>query len=267
VNGLKFWLSLGIACGAAFAQAACGDAETETNATGAGGTTTTMPSTGGMGAGGMGTGGTPIVCGSAYTTIPATGPCDLLQQDCPPGNGCVPVSDGAGDYTTTCVPGAGLKEAGQDCASNGECKPGLECIFNQFCSPVCCPDQNNEPCGAGICNVTLELGPHTTYYCSYLSTCDLFDPMQCDNGADGNCYVFLGMGYAVCAPGGGTADGENCGSLNDCETNSVCYQGACHYGCLIDNFMNLTPGEGGCPAATPTCSDVGSGITNIGVCI
>ena len=168
---------------AGLTAAACSDeTEGETDGSGgdgAGGATTTTPTTAG------GTGGTPdipIECPSGdYTTIPTVGECDLLQNDCPPGFGCEPVTDG--DWTTGCVAGNGLKGPGQPCVSAGDCKPGSECVFD-VCAPVCCPD-NDEPCEGGLCNVVNQFGDYLVRYCSYLAQCDLFDPNQCDDGVLG----------------------------------------------------------------------------------
>jgi hypothetical protein len=269
----RWWIIVGLLGATALVQAACsGETETETSSGGNGGEgmTTTTPQ-GGMGTGGVNTGGSPIVCNSPadmpYTTVPDGGECDLLQNDCASGSGCEVVSDGNDSFTTACIPGAGLKEAGADCSSKNECKPGMNCIFNQFCSPVCCRDGGNAPCGAGTCDISQTDGAFETYFCSYLTLCDLFEPTQCDSGADGKCYPYLGAGYSVCAPGGGAADGDPCININDCETDSICVPGTkiCHHACYIMGGAGLNPGEGGCPMGE-TCNFVNSGLDNIGAC-
>jgi len=250
---------------AGLTAAACSDeTEGETDGSGgdgAGGATTTTPTTAG------GTGGTPdipIECPSGdYTTIPTVGECDLLQNDCPPGFGCEPVTDG--DWTTGCVAGNGLKGPGQPCVSAGDCKPGSECVFD-VCAPVCCPD-NDEPCEGGLCNVVNQFGDYLVRYCSYLAQCDLFDPNQCDDGVLGNCYP-SGMGYAICAPASATqvGDGEACENLNDCLTNMWCSGGTtCRYTCLIDGSSTVA-GEGGCPAGQTCNPNPQFGIDGVGLC-
>ncbi len=244
------------------AQGACGGDDEGSGGSGGTSTTTTTTTTTTMTTT-SGTGGTPITCTATYSEVPA-GECDLLQQDCPIGTGCVPVQNGA-DWTTACMPGAGLKQAGQDCTGTTQCAPGLECIFAK-CSPVCCPDTNMAPCEGGLCNVVLDYGAYEVQYCSYLELCELFDPSTCNNGLDGYCYPLFGMGYAACAPPvNPVGDLEPCTSLNQCPNNSVCYDDQCRYACLLDNWMTLQPGEGGC-AANTTCLDLGVGLPNVGLC-
>jgi hypothetical protein len=190
----------------------------------------------------------------------------MLQQDCPVGQGCVPTAPTVGgSLETGCVSGSGLKEAAQDCMTNGECKPGLSCVFGK-CSPPCCPG-NDQPCEGGLCNVTdTDTYPgETIYYCSYLPSCELFDPTACSNGQDGNCYPSP-FGYSFCVPGvppvGG--EGDTCENLNNCETNMLCAMGNCRWACYLDG-SNTTAGQGGCPAGQ-TCTDLGLGLPNIGIC-
>src|SRR5271154_2932055 len=96
------WLGVSFAIGIAAAGfTSCKSPATATSSSGTGnggatdGGATGGSATGGGARGGAGTGGTPvdagpIVCTAAYTNIAKTG-CDLINQNCPPGNTCEPV--------------------------------------------------------------------------------------------------------------------------------------------------------------------------------
>ena len=266
------WVLFGSLAALGLMQPACGgDAE---GSSGTGGSTTS-PTTS-SGGGGMttssstgGGGSTPVECPSGGTTSVPMGDCDLLQQDCPSGMGCKVVPDGD-SYLSTCVPANGLKEPGSDCGGSSECGPGLECIFAK-CTPPCCPG-NHQPCEGGLCNVqnNQDFGEFEVFFCSYPPSCDLFDPMACMDGAEGNCYP-TDLGFAFCAPPGPNVvgEGEACAFLNDCESNMFCYSGGgsgtCRLACYLDGSSTV-PGEGGCPMGT-TCSEVPLGFDNIGLCL
>ena len=266
-------LTLAAAAMATVVQVACSEETGETNPGGGGGTTTS--STGGgttsSSSSSSSTTSTTIECSAVYSEIPA-GECDLLQQDCPVGLGCEPVKQGA-SFTTQCVSGAGLKGTGQECNPQGqECIAGLACVLGK-CSPVCC-GANDQPCQGGDCNVNVNMGddldPIIVTYCSFLQTCDLFDPTHCDSGALGNCYPYSDNGYAVCAPPSQNppaGDGEFCNSLNSCDDNMACVSdpGECRYACLLSNWQNLNAGEGGCPAGQ-SCNASTFNIPDIGIC-
>jgi hypothetical protein len=119
-------------------------------------------------------------------------------------------------------------------------------------------------------NYGTQADPVIVTFCSFLQTCELFDPTHCDNGALGNCYPYADEGYAVCAPPAQdppAGDGEPCDSLNVCDDNMACINpGECRYTCLNSNWENLAPGEGGCPA-NQTCNNASFNIPDIGVCV
>jgi hypothetical protein len=221
------------------------------------------PTTGGMG-------GMPFIdcpmTGDPPPTTVAEGDCNILQQNCPTGFGCEPVNV-AGQWMTNCVAGNGLKEPGQACANDNECKPGTRCVFEK-CSPPCCPG-NDEPCEGGICNTTdsVTAPGFVTYFCSYLPTCTLFDASACNGGVDGNCYPNPGSAFCVPPVPPISGAGEPCESINNCETNQLCVAQTqtCQWACFLD-MSSTTPGAGGCPMGE-TCTDPQFGIPNIGVCL
>ncbi len=224
---------------------------------------------GGMGgtAGAGGVGG-PIDCADDYTNI--TGPCDLLNQDCPPGQWCNVVPD-IPSSTTQCVVGSGgAKGQGDSCDHTAQCQTGLTCEAG-WCSPFCCPD-NDLPCQDGICSIAInyDSGGYA-FLCFYDSDC-LFQA-KCEPGF--GCYVVdVDAGYAQCSPesGAGAGEGESCTYLNDCGDSQMCNtdapdNGLCRDLCDVGSWQNLTPGLGGC-APGRSCNDLSwPGFPGVGMCL
>lgn len=265
------WLALFPALGAALTlPSACGSDDSAAGGSGGGATTTTTSTDTGTGgattttaAGGGGA--APVTCdGKPYSTVPK-GDCDLLAQDCPPGEGCVPTGLGT-EWTTSCKTSSGLKGPTKPCNSANECQAGLFCVFGQ-CAPVCCPD-SNEPCGGGTCNVESAFGDYTVFVCSYLITCELLTQDACAPGSE--CHIMDAMqGLATCVPpsGANKQEGEACQYLNDCGDMQLCYEGICRYNCYIDAMGQGVPGLGGCPVNENCLFPVSFGIDNVGVCL
>ena len=256
------------ALAAVFATVAC---EQTAETTGTGGATTT--SEGGGGSGGAGgattssstttttstTSTAPLTCSVAVTKPAiATGECDLLQQNCPPGETCVPTMDGE---STICRIGGGLKGPGKPCDGDQECQAGLFCAG--FCTQPCC-QADDQPCGGGDCNVELGVpGGIIVFTCSYSEQCTLFGPETCKNGQKCQ-FVYSDQGLAVCTipAASSVEEGEPCAYVNECGASQVCYGGFCRYSCKLTG--GATPGTGGCPASQacqdvypPTAGDVG----------
>ncbi|MFO0611098.1 MAG: hypothetical protein U0414_00825 [Polyangiaceae bacterium] len=212
------------------------------------------------------------------TDIPQT-ECDLLQQDCDGNLTCVPVGDANAVTGTQCASNGGLKMAGESCFDNPECEKGYYCIgVNEmtgapgFCSRICCPDMNEEPCGPGDCDihVTFDNADHFAMMCSYSPACMLLQPNQCDANSD--CHPGKN-GLAVCSfpspnpvgPGQVCMAPNDCGDMQDCVkiTNETDF--TCHYVCKLGDTTN-PPGLGGCPAGT-TCKNIsGFGFPGMGLC-
>jgi hypothetical protein len=261
---LALWRAL-LCAGALAACAGDGD--------GSGGAASSATSTttgrGGGGAGGASSGGgeAPLPCDpGSYTSVPV-GECDLLQQNCPPGNTCQPVSLG-GNWSTKCLGGTGLKGAGKSCVGQGECAEGLFCITGNpgnVCAPVCCPE-TGQPCGGGQCLAQVPYGPYSTRLCTYDPQCQLFDPDACSSG--GECHIAdPEQGLATCTPKAPqqSDEGGSCAFINGCRTMQDCFNNICRYYCLTDLPGDLPPGEGGCPAGQ-ACQPANFGISGVGVC-
>lgn len=289
VTAMRTWSSvlpiLGVAAVAAAVPAACGD---ETGGTGgatsstssgegasggeagAGGaptTTTTTTTTTGSTATvtSTGTGDPPILCGAQQYATFARGDCDLLQQDCPPGEHCTWDSLGGGEWTTVCEPRGGMKNLGADCAVDDECEAGLYCIF-AVCTPVCCPT-NDQPCAGGNCNLNLTLdADDSVRLCTYSKQCIPLTAEACPE--DTGCH-FEEPQVATCVPGSGSdvPEGGPCEAINDCGNMQQCgnAEGVCRFICLLAE-NSQPPGFGGCLAGQVCRATPEIGLDGLGLC-
>lgn len=276
---LLLGLALGVGCSAdggssiattapTTSTAGAGGAGGASPAGGAGGASTSSTSSSSTSSGGAG-GSVPLVCTPKYSSV-KSGPCDLLQQDCGPGQTCRPWAVG-NSYTTKCLANSGLKSRGAPCSSDQECEAQLFCTGNVNspgqCAPICCPD-TDEPCGGGKCNLSVQLGPTDfIMLCTYLTQCTLLTANACAKGTE--CHLQDSkQGYAACVAPSGThvAEGQACQYINDCGDMQLCDVGKCRYNCFLGGAgQGLSPGLGGCLAGQ-TCVDKGTGIEGIGVC-
>ena len=188
--------------------------------------------------------------------------CSILQQDCPPGTGCEP----SGTTATHCVAGNGLKGPKAEC-KDGECKPGLRCVFGK-CAPPCCAG-NDAPCEGGACVVNFQItGNIAIRYCIYQESCDPFADMPCASAGE-QCYPSI-LPYAFCAPpnpGPGGAGAPCPDGLLHCLGGHVCYSGTCRLACDLANYMSLEPGKGGCEAGDVCVTSTGiTTVPGIGFC-
>jgi hypothetical protein len=212
------------------------------------------------------------MCSAAVTTA-MVDQCDVLKQDCPPGQWCDIVQG-----KTTCVGDAGgVKCKGDPCTADGECQAGLKCINNR-CSPFCC-SATDEPCDAGLCLLEFDYGSSiTARFCAYPPQCELLQDNCPEMGL--NCYPLkLPEAFAGCFPQAIPAvdEGEPCMFLNDCGESSFCYEdpndpndmSMCRQLCDETNWMTQMVPTGGCPPSR-TCVDVNWGNmewNNIGICL
>lgn len=252
-----------------------GSAATSTSTTtGAGGatsvtatatTTATTTSTGS---------GNGITCTDGAATNMGEGECDLLQQDCPPGETCRP--NYVGDvFIPQCVGGAGLKGAAEQCSDDAECKAGLFCLgsANKQCLAICCPD-NDEPCGGGQCSLKVDWNETEffTFMCSYSQLCELFTPGSCPQGLE--CHIEdTSQGLTGCVGPSPTqvGEGEECTYLNDCGDSQFCFSqgnpGICRYNCDLAAPAGTAEGLGGCPVGQTCQANFDFGIPGISVCL
>jgi hypothetical protein len=255
----------------------CKSSATGSGGGGQGGATSSsgvgLAGVGGTNAGGADAG--PLSCAEVDSTVPK-GECDLLAQDCPPGQTCRANSDAA-PTTTVCVAGTGLKGLGEDCKAHEECQAGLICV-NQCTAPCC--RATNQPCGGGQCNLQLNYNNGDyTFVCAFDKSCKLLEPNACPQGY--GCHVDdPNQGLATCTkPSAKMAkDLDPCKFLNDCPSMEDCHDlsdgtGAhCHMYCYTDMSRGEgTPGYGGCPTGQSCITSLNSvpidlGLPGIGLC-
>jgi hypothetical protein len=276
MTAYRIW-ALGFALAGAIA-ACSGDDESTSAGPGGGGpgtggqaptTTSTTSTTSSSSGGGSG----PILCMSQYTNV-VEEECNILQQDCPPGQTCRPIKTASG-WKSRCRADTGLKGPGKSCIFEQECEAGLFCINspNGWCTPACCPD-SNEPCGGGMCNVEADItngqGPEFVYMCSFAPECELLTENACASGQE--CHLSdATQGLATCiGPSGNQSDeGGPCQFLNDCKDMQHCTappDNVCRYYCHVNADPGVPPGLGGCPAGE-SCIPTSLGVPNVGLCL
>ncbi|MEZ4300758.1 MAG: hypothetical protein R3B70_37835 [Polyangiaceae bacterium] len=268
------FLLAGAALTAALAVAGCSDSTSSTGQAGGGGSTSE---------GGGGTGGTPttttesttstttepLTCNVSVSTPPLTGgECDMLLQDCAPGETCIP----GPNNQTYCKKGGGLKGPGKPCAlvsGVDECQAGLFCIGAGgvgICTRPCCRT-TDKPCDGGDCNGKVNFGNVVIDMCSYAVQCELFAETGCPTGQ--KCQlVYPNQGLAVCtlpAPKS-VPEGETCEFVNECGGNQVCWGSLCRYNCMLTGGDALPPGEGGCLAGQSCQAVYPAEAGDVGVC-
>jgi hypothetical protein len=248
---------------------ACGDEvepPTEDDGGGASGGNTGVPSTATAVTVTTTTGpGPDIGCFNGYTNV-ASGTCDLLSQnDCPPGQGCVPERIDS-VWTATCIPNAGVKDIGDPCVSDLSCRAGLFCNQGR-CGQACCPE-SNEPCTAyqGLC-ISVNFAAYELALCAYPQTCELFSG---DCTEPQHCYPIFGAGNSFCfdeAVDNPFPEGQPCDALNECDDSLTCYGTTCRWACKLDSWQTLSAGGGGCPAGQSCVENGPLPPENIGVCL
>ncbi len=180
------------------------------------------------------TGGT----GCAFTCPPAPtsggggsfGECDLVTQDCPEGEKCMPwANDGGAVWNSSrCSPlDPDPNAPGEPCTVEGSGVSGIDdCASGSMCFEVD-PETNTgvcrafclegiEPCAGG--DACFRFVP------SYVELCvGGCDPLAPDCPEPGSC-VPEQQGF-VCVPGMGEALGEPCSQPHDCASGSLCISG------------------------------------------
>ena len=274
------WLLLPFAASLAAAVfVACeGESGTTSGGGGEGGQTVASSSSSSSSSGTGGAEAGPVECTAVYSTF-TKDQCDVLQQDCPLGQTCKPVSS-SGVYKTKCVASNGLKTSGERCHSENECVAGLFCVGGKLdakCAPVCC-DSIEDYCNGGTCNYNYGFAGTTGYMkiCRYATECQLLTENACEPGLD--CHIEdREQGLATCgSPSSNPSPNLGpCTFLNDCGNMQDCFgaQGAtkCHYYCYLGDTESA-PGLGGCPAGQKCSTKVGPfpvdyNIDGVGLCI
>jgi len=188
--------------------------------------------------------------------------CDIYEQDCLPGEKCVPYSPSADPAELSghiCVPVLGDTPVGEPCSFDGWATPTDDCDADGLC--LAGPD------GAGICQAFCagepggdgpwcDPGSSCYGFGSAIGVCTLScDPLLQDC-QDGACYLTGSLDYQagyydfqclpVFDPG---APAGPCELANDCAPGSVCLEGAVIPGCA--SARCCTPL---CDLAEPNCA-------------
>lgn len=180
--------------------------------------------------------------------------CDLFEQDCPPGEKCMPwANDGGSAWNALrCSPIVpNPDEVGEACTVEGSGVSGIDsCVLEAMCwdvdpetltgtcVPHCVGSLNNPFCADPARQCTIG-GDGVLALC--FEQCDPLDPDTCDKGE--GCYGVDGS--FVCAPdssgkGGGVF--EACEFLNGCDPGLLCAN---------PDAVGECEGDSGC--CTPFC--------------
>lgn len=208
--------------------------------------------------------------------------CDLVAQDCPEGDKCVPDAaaiswswDGS-----VCVPVTGSGEIGDPCASMGIDVPNDDCGADSFCwmldppieggfTGTCVPFcQGDGQCAEGYAchGFGTELS-----YC--VPTCE---PLLQDCVEGQGCY-FVGEAFICVETIEPEADGT-CSVLNSCAAGSLCvtqeFLVECPGNACCAELCDLSQGDGPCQAIDPAyvCrpfyeEGAPPGLVDLGVCL
>jgi hypothetical protein len=185
--------------------------------------------------------------------IGETFPCDLLEQNCPNGEKCVPYGSTGGFWDENkCVPVIGEQAPGEPCTYGGTVESTDDCDATSFCWDVqdvdgealgtcaqfCTGTPDDPECPAG--GQCLEWNCDCIYLC--VATCD---PILQDCGEGLACYWATNAFHCVVTMQG-VPSGEPCGYINDCAGGNGC----------IDT--DALPNCGGAACCSPWC-ELGAG--------
>lgn len=259
VRSRAFWFLATVTCFSTASIAACSSSGDDSLAQDSGTDGTVGDGSGGDGStkdgsasdGGGGDSG-PVSC-PAQTL---SGTCDLVLQNCPSGNECVPILNADNSVTAQCQPaGTGAVPQGHECCPNaanqGGCVSGTFCLGNDCsvldggpgsksgrCSPYCCQGDNGK-CGSsdpeglkGTCDTNiigqnpqdggdLQFGSG----CTYKPPCKPFHVQSCGSDTNSTCTLQDdGVSFrcsGIFQPPGQDA-GTLCNSANACANGLEC---------------------------------------------
>jgi hypothetical protein len=209
------------------------------------------------------------------------GCCDILLQDCPQGEKCVPYSslgdgslnapkcvliDGDGAPGEACISGGPI-DATDDCDASSFCFGyDADTLQGGWCHPLCMGTPDNLACIDGWeCHVPV---PHLEYC---IESCN---PLADTCGSDRLC-TWTGTVFTCVSTGAEAVVGEACQMPNDCMSGSLCVNGGlledCATACCAE-YCDLLAGNGPCQAIQPNyvCEpffmEAPPEYENVGVC-
>lgn len=216
------------------------------------------------------------------------GNCDLLAQDCAPGEDMQPRTCvyalpemGATVPQTVCAPivGAGAEEGGACCAINS-CDTGLVCVgavesgpgtcsTMGTCRRYCC-GSSSDCAGGEVCSGFG--GGFMGGICDTIDGCDLVDQTGCEDESGTGCYPGTGGATQCVRPTMAmAAEGATCMFTNDCVPGTGCFTvtpsggGMARSVCL--RFCDTGDGAADCPGSMGMACQAAAGLpTGTGIC-
>ncbi|EDM77332.1 hypothetical protein PPSIR1_26483 [Plesiocystis pacifica SIR-1] len=201
-------------------------------------------------------------------------PCDLFEQDCPPGEKCVPYSSTGGGAiwdATKCVQILGDQAQDEPCNYDGvvlatdDCDATSMCwnvnaegqgTCHSFCigsadNPSCPEPSDPQACGGYSCLIS---GSGVISIC--VASCDPLDQSACGDGLA--CY-WAGNGFECVFTTQDIATGQPCGFINDCEPGNICVNAeelpSCDSDACCAEFCDLDANGEPCSQEGTTCID------------
>jgi len=219
-------------------------------------------------------------------TLPAS--CDSFEQDCPPGEKCVPYASG-GDLwdANKCVPVLGDQAVGEPCKYDGLAEATDDCDADSICWGFAelVPDTDLVGTCHALCSGSLEAPecpPASECLISGSSVISLCmpycDPLASECGEGLACFWTGGQFGCVPAAERPVAIGEPCSYINDCMPGSACIDAtdlpACEgIGCCTP-FCDVMLGARQCDAVPGTeCvaffppNNAPPGFDHVGLCV
>ncbi len=157
--------------------------------------------------------------------------CDIVAQDCPEGEKCMPwANDGGPQWNATrCSPIARVPNVhGEPCTVEGSGVSGIDdCELGAVCWQVD-PETNeglcHDLCGAGVSCDDAEDSCATID--SFIDLCvQSCDPVAPDCSMEEGCQLYEGSAAFVCQAAGTTVVGDPCAQPDECVPDALCAYG------------------------------------------
>jgi hypothetical protein len=217
--------------------------------------------------------------------MPVVSTCDPFEQDCPPGEKCVPSSIGGDVWDVNkCVPVLGEQQPGEPCTYDGLVEGTDDCDATSLCWNVteidgeligtchafCLGTADDPECPEDTsCNISSE---GSVNVCN--QSCD---PLVQDCGAGLGCY-WANTDFSCIFTTENLPTGEPCGYINDCAPGNLCTTAEVLPDCVgaacCTNFCGLPLGDAQCATQPGTvCTNffergmAPPGYEDVGLCV
>lgn len=213
--------------------------------------------------------------------------CDMLAQDCPVGEKCVPFAtrEGGGWDDNKCVPILGEQAVGEPCRYGGRVEATDDCDDTSVCwdvmeidgellgtcRPFCTGTPDNPSCEDGYACST---GSDSTI----VLCIPLCNPLEQDCGPGLGCY-WSGFDFSCILTTQDLPVGAPCGYINDCEPGNICLDAVAVPNCMgaacCTNYCDVQLGPEQCDALPGTAcawfwqdnGEAPPGYDDVGVCV